>query len=50
MYMVGTVPEALRAKAAGADVIVAQGTEGGGHVGWMASMAVLTIATGTTRC
>src|SRR6185295_18470720 len=41
MYMAGTVPEALRARAAGADVIVAQGTEGGGHVGWMASMAVL---------
>jgi NAD(P)H-dependent flavin oxidoreductase YrpB (nitropropane dioxygenase family) len=43
MYMVGTVPEALRAKTAGADVIVAQGTEGGGHVGWMATMAVLPM-------
>ncbi len=43
MYMAGTVPEALRAKAAGADVIVAQGTEGGGHVGWMATMAVLPM-------
>jgi len=43
MYMAGTVPEALRAQAAGADVIVAQGTEGGGHVGWMASMAVLPM-------
>src|SRR3989304_47597 len=43
MYMAGTVPEALRGKAAGADVIVAQGTEGGGHVGWMASMAVLPM-------
>jgi NAD(P)H-dependent flavin oxidoreductase YrpB (nitropropane dioxygenase family) len=43
MYMTGTVPEALRARAAGADVIVAQGTEGGGHVGWMASMAVLPM-------
>ena len=43
MYMAGTVPEALRAKGAGADVIVAQGTEGGGHVGWMASMAVLPM-------
>jgi NAD(P)H-dependent flavin oxidoreductase YrpB (nitropropane dioxygenase family) len=43
MYMVGTVPEARRAKAAGADVIVAQGTEGGGHVGWMASLAVLPM-------
>src|SRR5207249_4442653 len=35
--------EALRAKAAGADVIVAQGTEGGGHVGWMASMTLLPM-------
>jgi NAD(P)H-dependent flavin oxidoreductase YrpB (nitropropane dioxygenase family) len=43
MYMTGTVPEALRAKVAGADVIVAQGTEGGGHVGWMASLAVLPM-------
>jgi NAD(P)H-dependent flavin oxidoreductase YrpB (nitropropane dioxygenase family) len=43
MYMASTVPEARRAKAAGADVIVAQGTEGGGHVGWMASMAVLPM-------
>jgi NAD(P)H-dependent flavin oxidoreductase YrpB (nitropropane dioxygenase family) len=43
MYMVGTVPEARRAQAAGADVIVAQGTEGGGHVGWMATMAVLPM-------
>jgi len=43
MYMAGTVREAQRAKAAGADVIVAQGTEGGGHVGWMASMAVLPM-------
>jgi NAD(P)H-dependent flavin oxidoreductase YrpB (nitropropane dioxygenase family) len=39
--MVGTVPEATRAKAAGADVIVAQGTEGGGHVGQMASMVLI---------
>lgn len=43
MYMAGTVPEALRAQAAGADVIVAQGTEGGGHVGWMATMVVLPM-------
>ncbi len=43
MYMAGTVPESLRAKAAGADVIVAQGTEGGGHVGWMATMVVLPM-------
>lgn len=43
IYMAGTVPEALRAKTAGADVIVAQGTEGGGHVGWMATLAVLPM-------
>jgi NAD(P)H-dependent flavin oxidoreductase YrpB (nitropropane dioxygenase family) len=43
MYMAGTVPEAARATAAGADVIVAQGSEGGGHVGWMASMAILPM-------
>lgn len=49
MYMVGTVPEALRAKAAGADIIVAQGTEGGGHVGWMASMAVLPMIVDAVR-
>jgi NAD(P)H-dependent flavin oxidoreductase YrpB (nitropropane dioxygenase family) len=41
--MVSSVPEALRAAEAGADVIVAQGTEGGGHVGWMGSMALLPM-------
>ena len=43
MYMAPTVPEAVRAKRAGADVIVAQGTEGGGHVGWMATMTLLPM-------
>jgi NAD(P)H-dependent flavin oxidoreductase YrpB (nitropropane dioxygenase family) len=43
VHMVGTVPEAIRAQAAGADVVVAQGTEGGGHVGWMATMALLPM-------
>jgi NAD(P)H-dependent flavin oxidoreductase YrpB (nitropropane dioxygenase family) len=38
--MAGGVPEAERGVAAGADIIVAQGTEGGGHVGWMASIAL----------
>lgn len=33
MHMVPTLADALRSAAAGADVIVAQGTEGGGHVG-----------------
>jgi len=42
-YMAGTVPEALRAAKAGADIIIAQGTEGGGHVGWMASMPLIPM-------
>jgi NAD(P)H-dependent flavin oxidoreductase YrpB (nitropropane dioxygenase family) len=33
MHMVATLDDAKRAAEAGADVIVAQGTEGGGHVG-----------------
>ena len=43
MHMAGEVPEALRAAEAGADVLVAQGTEAGGHVGWMASLPLLPI-------
>jgi NAD(P)H-dependent flavin oxidoreductase YrpB (nitropropane dioxygenase family) len=43
MYMAGEVLEALRAADAGADVIVAQGTEAGGHVGWMASLPLLPM-------
>ena len=43
MHMVSSVPEAERAAAAGADIIVAQGTEGGGHVGWMGSMVLVPM-------
>jgi NAD(P)H-dependent flavin oxidoreductase YrpB (nitropropane dioxygenase family) len=43
MHMVSAVPEAERAAAAGADIIVAQGTEGGGHVGWMGSMPLVPM-------
>jgi NAD(P)H-dependent flavin oxidoreductase YrpB (nitropropane dioxygenase family) len=43
MHMASEMPEAARAAEAGVDVIVAQGTEGGGHVGWMASMAVVPM-------
>lgn len=42
-YMAGTVPEAVRAAQAGADIIIAQGTEGGGHVGWMASLPLVPM-------
>ncbi|MFL5961146.1 MAG: NAD(P)H-dependent flavin oxidoreductase [Gaiellaceae bacterium] len=41
MHMVQTVSDAMHAAEAGADVIVAQGTEGGGHVGLMASTIIV---------
>jgi NAD(P)H-dependent flavin oxidoreductase YrpB (nitropropane dioxygenase family) len=43
MHMAGEVAEALRAAEAGADVLVAQGTEAGGHVGWMASLPLVPM-------
>ncbi|HEX9264293.1 MAG TPA: nitronate monooxygenase, partial [Candidatus Binatia bacterium] len=43
MYMAGEVSEALRAAEAGADVLAAQGTEAGGHVGWMASLPLVPM-------
>jgi nitronate monooxygenase/enoyl-[acyl-carrier protein] reductase II len=43
MHMVSSVPEAVRAAEAGADIIVAQGTEGGGHVGWMGTMVLVPM-------
>lgn len=41
MHMVSTLPEARAAEAAGADLIVAQGTEGGGHVGTMGTTVLV---------
>jgi NAD(P)H-dependent flavin oxidoreductase YrpB (nitropropane dioxygenase family) len=41
MHMVSTVHGARRAAEAGADVIVAQGTEGGGHVGLIGTMVLV---------
>ena len=38
MHMVATLPEARRAAEAGADLIVAQGTDGGGHVGLIGTL------------
>jgi NAD(P)H-dependent flavin oxidoreductase YrpB (nitropropane dioxygenase family) len=46
MHMVSTVPEAERAAQAGADVIVAQGTEGGGHVGLMGTLPLVPMVAG----
>jgi NAD(P)H-dependent flavin oxidoreductase YrpB (nitropropane dioxygenase family) len=42
-YMASAVPEAVRAAKAGADIIIAQGTEGGGHVGWIGSMPLIPM-------
>ena len=42
-FMAGGVPEAVRAAEAGADIIVTQGTEGGGHVSWMTSLTLLPL-------
>ena len=42
-YMASTVAEATRAAKAGADILIAQGTEGGGHVGWMGSMPLVPM-------
>lgn len=41
MHMVSTAADAERAAEAGADVVVAQGTEGGGHVGQMGTMVLV---------
>src|SRR5215472_13169969 len=43
VHMVAAVEEAVRAAEAGADVIVAQGTEGGGHVGTVAGMVLVPM-------
>jgi NAD(P)H-dependent flavin oxidoreductase YrpB (nitropropane dioxygenase family) len=42
-HMVAAVDEAARAAEAGADVIVAQGTEGGGHVGTVAGLVLVPM-------
>jgi NAD(P)H-dependent flavin oxidoreductase YrpB (nitropropane dioxygenase family) len=43
MHMIGTVAEAKAAARAGADIIVAQGTEGGGHIGLMGTMPLVPM-------
>ena len=43
MHMVSTVAEAKAAARAGADIIVAQGTEGGGHIGLMGTMPLVPM-------
>ena len=43
MHMVSDVADAERAARAGADVIVAQGNEGGGHVGTMGTLPLVAM-------
>jgi NAD(P)H-dependent flavin oxidoreductase YrpB (nitropropane dioxygenase family) len=43
MHMISTVAEALAAARAGVDIIVAQGTEGGGHIGLMGTMPLVPM-------
>ncbi|HEX5417191.1 MAG TPA: nitronate monooxygenase, partial [Chloroflexota bacterium] len=43
LYMVSTVADARRAVAAGADLVIAQGSEGGGHVGLMATLTLVPM-------
>ena len=52
-YMASGVPDAVKAAKAGADVIIAQGTEGGGHVGWVTTLALVPMvvdAVAPVRC
>jgi NAD(P)H-dependent flavin oxidoreductase YrpB (nitropropane dioxygenase family) len=48
-FMANGVPEAVKAAEAGADVIIAQGSEGGGHVGWMASIVLTPMVVDAVR-
>jgi len=45
MHMVPSAADAEKAAAAGADVIVAQGTDGGGHIGLMGTAVVVPMVT-----
>jgi NAD(P)H-dependent flavin oxidoreductase YrpB (nitropropane dioxygenase family) len=43
MHMISTVEDARLAASAGVDIIVAQGTEGGGHIGLMGTMPLVPM-------
>lgn len=43
MHMVPTLPDAIKAAEAGADVIVAQGTDGGGHIGLVGTVVIVPM-------
>ena len=43
LHMVPTVADAAKAAAAGADVIIAQGTDGGGHIGLLGTTVIVPM-------
>jgi NAD(P)H-dependent flavin oxidoreductase YrpB (nitropropane dioxygenase family) len=49
MHMVSTAEQAASAVAAGVDVVVAQGTEGGGHVGHVSTIALVPLVLDVAR-
>ncbi|HEV8638046.1 MAG TPA: nitronate monooxygenase [Chloroflexota bacterium] len=49
MHMVATADDAARAVESGVDVIVAQGTEGGGHVGHVSTIALVPAVVDAAR-
>ncbi len=49
LHQVATAAEASRAAAAGVDVIVAQGTDGGGHVGFVGTLPLVPAAVDAAR-
>ena len=43
IHMVPTLSDGIKAAAAGADVVVAQGTDGGGHIGLVGTVAIVPM-------
>jgi len=43
LHMVPTVADAAKAAAAGADVVIAQGTDGGGHIGLLGTAVIVPV-------
>jgi NAD(P)H-dependent flavin oxidoreductase YrpB (nitropropane dioxygenase family) len=43
LHMVPTAADAVKAAAAGADMIIAQGTDGGGHIGLMGTTVIVPL-------
>jgi enoyl-[acyl-carrier protein] reductase II len=49
MCLVGSVSRAAQAEVAGADFVVAQGTEGGGHTGYVSTMVLVPAVVDAVR-